>query len=83
MNNVQPISLELDRADVVVLFDWLMSVDLDDVPISHPAEKQALADLLLGIEMSTDVPEVTQTEINQAREQVAKNMGWRRSLSVR
>ncbi|MFK0007754.1 hypothetical protein ACIQTZ_11930 [Paenarthrobacter sp. NPDC090520] len=76
MNNVQPVSLELDRADVVVLFDWLMSVELDDVPISHPAEKQALADLLLGIEMSTDVPEATQAEINQAREQVARNMGW-------
>jgi hypothetical protein len=53
-----------------------MSVDLDDVPISHPAEKQVLADLLLGIEMSTDVPEATQTEISQAREQVARNMGW-------
>ena len=76
MNNVQPVSLELQRADVVVLFDWRMSVDLNDVPVSHPAEKQALADLLLGIEMSTDVPEVTQAEINQAREQIAKNMGW-------
>ncbi|NWL10445.1 hypothetical protein DM793_03895 [Paenarthrobacter nitroguajacolicus] len=76
MNNVQPVSVELDRADVIVLFDWLMSVDLDDVPISHPAEKQALADLLLGIEMSTDVPEVTQTEIDQARDKIATNMGW-------
>lgn len=46
MNNVRPVSLELERADVVVLFDWLMSVDLNDVPVSHPAEKQALADLL-------------------------------------
>ncbi|MFF2841059.1 hypothetical protein [Paenarthrobacter sp. NPDC057981] len=76
MNNVQPVNLELDRADVVVLFNWLMSVDLDDVPISHPSEKQALADLLLGIEMCTDVPEATQMEISQAREQVARNMGW-------
>lgn len=76
MNNVQPVSVELDRADVIVLFEWLMSVDLDDVPISHPAEKQALADLLLGIEMSTDVPEVTQTKIDQARDKIATNMGW-------
>lgn len=36
------VRLELWRADAVVLFDWLMSVDLNAVPITHPAEKQAL-----------------------------------------
>jgi hypothetical protein len=40
--------------DTVVLFDWLMSVDLNEVPIRHPAEKQALADLLTQLEHETD-----------------------------
>jgi hypothetical protein len=31
------------EADAVVLFDRLMSVDLNAVPITHPAKKQALA----------------------------------------
>ncbi|MFI2206938.1 hypothetical protein ACH47Z_40795 [Streptomyces sp. NPDC020192] len=43
-------SVKLWRADAVVLFDWLMSVDLNDVPITHPAQKQALADLLSSFE---------------------------------
>jgi hypothetical protein len=34
------VRLDLWRADAVVLFDWLMSVDLDAVPTGHPAEKQ-------------------------------------------
>ena len=38
------------RSDAVVLFDWLMTVDLNTVPIFHPAEKQALADLLSRLE---------------------------------
>lgn len=33
------VRLNLWRADAVVLFDWLMSVDLDAVPISHPAQR--------------------------------------------
>ena len=35
-------------SDAIALFDWLMTVDLDAVPITHPAEKQALTDLLAG-----------------------------------
>ena len=46
MNALPKVRLELWRADAVVLFDWLMSVDLNQVPITHLAEKQALADLL-------------------------------------
>jgi hypothetical protein len=29
-------TLRIWRADVVVLFDWLMSVDLNAVPVEHP-----------------------------------------------
>lgn len=70
------VRLNLWRADAVVLFDWLMSVDLDAVPISHPAEKQALVDLLSRFEQDTDVSGTTQDEIDTAREEVARDMGW-------
>ena len=53
-----------------------MTVDLNAVPITHPAEKQALADLLNRLEGYTDVPGVTQEEIDEAREQVSRDMGW-------
>ena len=43
---VPKVGLELWRADALVLFDWLMTVDLNAVPITHPAQKQALLDLL-------------------------------------
>ena len=52
-----------------------MSVDLNTVPISHPAEKQALADLLTRLE-ETDITGVTQEEIDAARQEVARDMGW-------
>lgn len=72
---VARIGLDIWRADAVVLFDWLMTVDLDAVPIEHPAEKQALVDLLSALEQ-TEVAAVTQGEIDQARDTVARNMGW-------
>jgi hypothetical protein len=40
------VTVELWRSDAVVLFDWLTNVDLNTVPITHPSQKQALADLL-------------------------------------
>jgi len=41
------------RADTVVPFDWLMSTDLNSVPVTHPAQKQALAELLSRFESDT------------------------------
>jgi hypothetical protein len=70
------VNIELWRSDAVVLFDWLMSVDLNAVPTTHPAEKQALADLLTRLEHETDIPGVTQEQIDTARQEVARNMGW-------
>ncbi len=68
-------SINLWRADAIVLFDWLMTVDLKTVPIIHPAEKQALTDLLTQLEQS-DVTSVTQSDIDEARAAVATDMGW-------
>lgn len=76
MPSTPTVRVELWRSDEVVLYDWLMSVDLDSVPITHPAEKQALADLLTRLEQETDIPGVTQDQIDVAREEVARNMGW-------
>lgn len=54
----------------------VMSVDLDAVPVSHPAEKQALADLLTRLEHETDIPGVTQKQIDAAPAEVARDMDW-------
>jgi hypothetical protein len=76
------IELSLWWADAIVLFDWLVTVDLDSVPTEHPAEKQALADLLTRLQGYTDIPYgasgtgLTQDEIDAARVDVAKDMGW-------
>ncbi|WP_328458823.1 hypothetical protein [Amycolatopsis sp. NBC_00438] len=70
------VTVRLWRADAVVLFDWLMSTDLDAVPITHPAQKQALADLLSRLEQDAGVTGVTTEEIAAAQEEVAKDMGW-------
>ncbi|MGW6577146.1 hypothetical protein ACWGAN_33920 [Streptomyces sp. NPDC054945] len=52
-----------------------MSTDLNTVPITHPAQKQALADLLARLE-EVDIVESTSEEIAAAQAEVAKNMGW-------
>ena len=72
------VNVRLWRADAVVLFDWLMSTDLNLVPVEHPAQKQALADLLSRLEwdVDADIAGSTAEEIAAAREQVARNMGW-------
>ncbi|MEU0464083.1 hypothetical protein ABZ215_08770 [Amycolatopsis sp. NPDC006131] len=79
MNSDLPtVAVRLWRADAVVLFDWLMSTDLDTVPITHPAQKQALADLLSRFEYDTapDITGVTAEEITAAQHEVAKDMDW-------
>jgi hypothetical protein len=69
------VDLRLWRADAIVLFDWLMSTDLNAVPITHPAQKQALTDLLARLE-ELEVTESTEEEIAAAQDEVAKSMGW-------
>ncbi|MFI8326868.1 hypothetical protein [Streptomyces sp. NPDC085529] len=58
-----------------MLFDWLMSTDLNAVPINHPAQKQALMDLLARLE-EADVTGATEEDIAAAQDEVAENMGW-------
>jgi hypothetical protein len=70
------VHVNLWRDDAIVLYDWLMSADLNAVPITHRAQKQALADLLGRLEQDTDVEGVTEEEITRAQEAVGKDMGW-------
>jgi hypothetical protein len=70
------VTLELWTADAVVLFDWLMSVEIDALPITHRAQKQALVDLLNSLERDTLAMHATEEEIRMAQEQVAKDMSW-------
>lgn len=70
------VTVELWRADPVVLFDWLMTTELNTVPISHPAQKQALADLLDRLEHETDILPLTHQEVAAAQRDVSKDMGW-------
>ena len=68
-------SLKLPPPDLIVLYDWLMTVDMGRIPVSDKTQKQALTDLLAALETQVPVAGLTQAQINQAQEYVAKDMG--------
>jgi hypothetical protein len=76
VNKLPRTELRLWRDDAIALWDWLSTVDLDAVPITHSAHKQALLDLHNYIEDETDLPEASPTEIERAKAEAAKDMGW-------
>jgi hypothetical protein len=59
--------------DAIVLFDWLMTVDFDQIPVEHKAQKQALADLLTALETQVPVAGVTQAQIDTAQDEVQEH----------
>jgi hypothetical protein len=69
-------TIELWPGDAVVLFDWLTSVDFDQIPVHHKAQKQALTDLLTALETQVPVAGMTQAQIDRAQIEVSKDMGW-------
>lgn len=77
-DDLPTVTVRLWRADAVVLFDWLNNTDLNSLPITHPAQKQALADLLSRMEWAadTDLTGATDEEIAAAQEEVTRDMGW-------
>jgi hypothetical protein len=77
-SDLPTVNVRLWRADAVVLFDWLMSTDLDTVPITHPAQKQALVDLRSRLEsdVDADIAGSTSGEIATAQTEVARDMSW-------
>ncbi|MGW5866733.1 hypothetical protein ACWFRJ_31685 [Streptomyces sp. NPDC055239] len=52
-----------------------MSTGPDAVPITHPAQKQALADLLARLE-EVDAIESAKERIAAAQTEAAKSTGW-------
>ncbi|WP_395358007.1 hypothetical protein ACHGLA_00230 [Streptomyces sp. YH02] len=72
------VTVPLWHANAVVLFDWLLTTDLNTVPITRPAQKQALMDLLTRLEsdVDADIASSTEEEIAAAQEAVARDMGW-------
>ncbi len=64
------VDVRLWTADAVVLFDWLLKVDLDKVPVEHPAQRQALADLFGRLGHVLDVPSTKQ--LNDALAQLSQ-----------
>ena len=66
------VRLAMWRAAAIVLFDWLMSVDLNAVPVRHPARSRHLQICLLASN-ETDITGVTQEQIDAAREEVARD----------
>jgi hypothetical protein len=69
------VKLDLWREDAIVLFWWLSTVDLNTVPISQPAEKQALMDLYSRLEESV-IADSTPKDLARAQAAVARDMGW-------
>ena len=68
--------VKLWRADSIVLLDWLMTVELDKLPMTNRAQRQALSDLLSALEVGADVPGVSAEEIASAQAQVCRDYGW-------
>jgi hypothetical protein len=69
-------AIQLPPADAIVLYDWLMSTDLGQIPAPHRACKQALADLLTALETQVPVEGLTRAQIEQAQHELATDMGW-------
>ena len=62
------VDVRLWSADAVVLFDWLMRADLDQVPVDDPSQRQALEALLGRLGHVLDVP--SRAQLDLARDQV-------------
>ena len=63
--------LRLHPALVIVLYDWLMSLDLDSVPVGIVLIR-SLTDLLTAIQADTRAQYSTAADIAQAREHVVR-----------
>ena len=67
-------TVDLWPYDAIVLFDWLMTVDFDQIPVEHKAQRQALADLLTVLETQVPVAGVTQAQIDKAQDEVFQEL---------
>ena len=69
----QFLNLRLWDQSALVLFDWLLATDEDSLPCAHPAQKQALRDLVTALEWTRGLG-YTEAEVSAAQDRVAKDM---------
>ncbi len=67
------VSVPLTEAAATVLVHWLTVVPDKVIPVTHPAERQALADLLTALEGSVVPP--TDAGLEAARELLLQSHG--------
>lgn len=58
---------------VLVLLDWLLTTNETSLSYAHPAQKQALRDLLTAVEWARGLG-YTNAELAAAQERVSKDM---------
>jgi len=61
MSTSDRIDVPLCAAAASVLIVWLTRVPERVIPVTHPAERQALADLLTSLEMTIKYPDAEET----------------------
>ncbi len=67
------VDVRLWAADAVVLFDWLMRTDLDQIPVEDASQRQALEALLGRLGHVLDVP--SRAQLAEARAALAETTG--------
>lgn len=67
------VDVPLTVAAASVLRRWLETVPSEVVPVTHPADRQALADLLTALEMCG--PDPSDGELEAARTSLLRNSG--------
>lgn len=75
MTDAEPTFLDIrlwDRS-ALVLMDWLLTHDEESLPYAHPAQKQALGDLMTALEWTRGLG-YSEAELTDAQAQVAKDM---------
>jgi hypothetical protein len=73
MTQTETINIRLTREASQVLADWLIRVPVSVIPVTHPADRQALADLLFALE--DGAPPASPQEIEEARAILLRHKG--------
>ena len=69
-------NISLTVAAAQVLLHWLSAVPVDVIPVTHPADRQALADLLTALEWAVVPPD--EMALARARELLTQTPAdWR------
>lgn len=67
------INIPITRAAAVALSHWLSAVPVEDLPVTDPSERQALADLLTQLELT--VGDVDGGQVAEAQRVLLKDAG--------